>query len=311
MSRPTYQPDIKHSSAFNYGGRLVCGTSGLGGVWGEIIAEESVTAILSALERGVRAFDTAPSYANAETFLGMALKEWSGERPFISTKIGRQRGEDAFDFKLDYSDSALERSLQQSLKLLGCEKIDLLFLHEPQLVPTNEIGRILESLHRFRSQGLVDYIGLGGNPTTHFHKFIQQGHFDAISGFLKLNACNLSALDSDIPQYCQAGVIYYAASPLHFGLLGNRFKEYTCSDIDESWMSKNDVEKATQINEIANQAGMTLSSLAQRYLFSIAEADRVVVGARNPKEIALTMSDWEAGALPESLFDTITNILIT
>ena len=308
--RPTYKSAYKDCDAFSYGGRIVCGTSGLGGVWGETNPDESVRAILYALNQGVRAFDTAPSYANAEAYLGMALKEWIGEKPFVSTKVGRQRGENAFDFKLDYSSGALEESLHQSLKILGLQQIDLLFLHEPQLVPINEIERIISCLQGFKDQKLVNYIGIGGNPTAEIIPFIQKKNFDVVSGFLKLDACNLTALDRDIPKLKEEGVAYYAASSLHFSLLGNRLEKYISDGPDGTWITQRDIDNALKVKALAEEHQIPFSSLAQRYLFSIAEADRVVVGARNEKQMAATLQDWKDGTLSENLFNIITDIII-
>lgn len=310
-NRPTYKKDHQITHAFSHGGRIVCGTSGLGGVWGEVVPDESVLAILYALENGVLAFDTAPSYANAELYLGMALREWKGERPFISTKIGRMRGENAFDFKLDYSNAALEQSLYQSLELLGLPYIDLLFLHEPQHVPILEAERIIQCLHRFKEQGLVRSIGMGGNPTLEMQPFIQKAYFDVVSGFLKLDACNLVALEKDIPAFRSQGIAYYAASSLHFSLLGNRLHKYIADGPDNTWITQRDIENALKVKELAESHAIPLASMAQRYLFAIAEADRVVVGARNTQQMKDTLQDWQAGSLPEHLFEAITDIIIS
>ena len=311
LKRPTYKKDHQVTNVFSHGGRIVCGTSGLGGVWGEIIPEESVLAILYALENGVLAFDTAPSYANAELYLGMALREWKGVRPFISTKIGRLKGDTAFDFKLDYSSDALKKSIYQSLELLGLPYIYLLFLHEPQHVPIKEIERIIKCLEGFKEQGLVKSLGIGGNPTAEILPLIRKENFDVVSGFLKLDACNLSALETDIPELRSKGVAYYAASSLHFSLLGNRLDKYITDGPDNTWITKRDIENAIKVKELAISTNIPLSTLSQRYLFSIAEADRVVVGARNVKQMQNTLQDWNAGSLPENLFETITDIIIS
>ena len=310
MHQPTYQKNHLATDAFSYGGRIVCGTSGLGGVWGEINPDESVAAILYALTHGVRAFDTAPSYANAERYLGMALAEWHGEKPFISTKVGRQRGEDAFDFKLDYTNAALEKSLHQSLKTLGVEMIDLLFLHEPQLAPVEEMDRIITCLHRFKEQGLIRYVGVGGNPNATFYPFIKKKNFDVVSGFLKLDACNLSALEKDIPLFQSEHIAYYAASPLHFALLGERLEAYKKSGADDTWITKKDITNALEVEKLAASVGMPISTVAQRYLFAITEADRIVVGPKNLEQMKATLDDWEAGALPVSLFNAVTHIIL-
>ena len=287
----------------------MCGTSGLGGVWGEICPDESVKAILYALEHGIRAFDTAPSYANAEIYLGMALKEWVGEKPFISTKVGRQRSQNAFDYKLDYSNGGLEKTLHNSLKTLGVEIIDLLFLHEPQLVPIKETDRIIACLHSFKEQGLIRYTGVGGNPDNKFYPFIKKENFDVVSGFLKLNACNLSALETDIPLFKSQNITYYAASSLHFALLGDKLADYKKNGAD-AWITQKDIANAAEVEKLAAAADLAISTLSQRYLFSIAEADRIVVGPRNLTDMRATLGDWRAGTLPESLFDAITDIIL-
>ncbi len=306
--KPTYIKDEKSAPSFSHGGRLVCGTSGLGGVWGEIDPEESVQSILFALENGIRAFDTAPSYSNAETYLGQALRKWKGEKPFISTKVGRLKGAYAFDCKTDYSSSRMKQSVLESLEKLGLEKVDLLFLHEPQLVPIAEMDRILETLHDFKAQGLCKLIGVGGNPTDEFRPFIKKENFDVISGFLKMNACNLSAFDKDVPLMKKEGILYYAASALHFSLLGNRYNQYLADGPDGEYITQKDLDHAKKIKALADEQNMDISSLSQRYLFSIAEADRVVVGARNMQQIQSTLKDWNSGKLSEELFNKITDI---
>jgi len=308
--RPTYiQGDYTKSPAFENQSRLVYGLSAIGGVWGPVQPSESIDAILFALEKGISVFDTAPSYADSEYFLGKALRQWKGARPFISTKVGRLRGEDAFDTKLDYSVEGLKRSLQQSLETIGLDYIDLLFLHEPQLVPLQKMPEILETLQGFKQKGLIKRIGVGGNPSPEFLPFIKKENFDVVSGFLKMDACNLEVFNGEIQGYKKAGIHYYAASALHFSLLGNRFKKYKKEGVDGEWITKYDLQNAIKVNAIAEEHYLPLPTLAQRYLFSIAEADRIVIGARNTNQIKKTIGDWEMGKLPEFLFDKITDTL--
>lgn len=309
MGKPTYIEQYKYSAAFNGASRLVYGTSGLGGVWGEVVKQESIDALLYALENGISVLDTAPSYANAQTYIGLALKQWDGPLPFISTKVGRLRAEDAHSFKLDYSKEGMQRSMEESLQLMGLDKVNLLFLHEPQLVPLDEMDRILETLQSFKEQGLTDLVGVGGNPTSEFMPYVTKENFDVVSGFLHLDACNLTALDDQIPQFQQEGIAYYAASALHFSLLGNRFERYSTQAPDE-WISAADQAAAKAVHALAKKYDMPLPTMAQRYLFSVAEADRVVVGARTPQQIQSTLSDWNTGKLPEDLFDEISDVIL-
>lgn len=307
--RPTYIKDYQTSSAFNNGSRLVYGTSGLGGVWGEVVQSDSIDALLYAFEQGISVIDTAPSYANAQRYVGLALQEWKGERPFISTKVGRLRADDAHTTITDYTAEGMKRSFYDSLEILGVDQVDLLFLHEPQLVPLVQIQVVLETLHRFKSDGLCNQIGVGGNPTAAFMPNITKANFDVVSGFLHLDACNLNALEEQLPRFQQEGIAYYAASALHFSLLGNRYEQYV-QQVPDQWISQADQAAAKAVKQLADTHGMTLASLAQRYLFSIAEADRVVMGARTPAQIQSTVADWKKGKLSEGLFEEVTSTII-
>lgn len=309
--KPTYiSGDYTKSPAFDNQTRLVYGTSGLGGVWGKVNQRDSIDALLYAFDNGISALDTAPSYANAEYFVGMALKEWQGETPFVSTKIGRLKGKDAFETRLDYSAEGMKRSLDNSLKTLGLDTIDLLFLHEPQLVPLEHIDEVLQTLSNFKAEGLVSSLGVGGNPSEAFKPYITKDNFDVVSGFLHMDACNLSAFNGEIQSYQQEGIAYYAASALHFSLLGNRFDTYKTNGVDGKWVTQLDLENAIRVKAIADKYNMALATLSQRYLFSILEADRVVMGARTPAQIKATVNDWNAGRLPETIFNEVTACIL-
>lgn len=311
-TKPTYiTRDYTKSPFFGNKTRLVYGTSGLGGVWGKVEQRDSVDALLYAFENGISALDTAPSYANAELYVGMALREWKGKQPFVSTKIGRLKGKDAFETKLDYSADGMKRSLDNSLKTLGLDNIDLLFLHEPQLVPLKNIDEILNTLKAFKAEGLVNSLGVGGNPSEAFKPFVTKENFDVVSGFLRMDACNLSAFNDEIQSYQKEGIAYYAASALHFSLLGNRFETYKSEGVDGEWITQLDLENAIRVKALADKYGLPLATLAQRYLFSIAEADRVVMGARTPAQIKATIDDWNAGKLSKALFDEVTACILT
>ncbi|TDG36245.1 aldo/keto reductase [Pedobacter changchengzhani] len=312
MERPNYiTGDYTKSVAFGNKSRLVYGTSGLGGVWGSVQEQESIEAILFALENKISVFDTAPSYSNAELYLGKALKQWNGEKPFISTKIGRLQASNAFDIKLDYSTEGMKRSLANSLELLGLSSIDLLFLHEPHLVPEDEIERIINDLKDFKSQGLVQNLGVGGNPPLSFMPYITKENFDVVSGYLRMDACNLNVFNGEIQQYKKEGIAYYAASALHFSLLGNRFEKYKTEGVDGDFIVEKDLQNAIAVKAIADDLDMSLPTLAQRYLFSINEADRIVMGARNLAQITATVKDWELGVLPKEIFEKITDLIVS
>ena len=310
--KPTYiTRDYKKSKFFNNKSRLVLGCSGLGGVWRPIEEKDAVATLMYALENGVRVFDTAPSYNKSQIFLGKALKQWQGEKPFISTKVGRLKAETAEDTIVDYSTKSMKASLYESLEVLGLDTIDLLFLHEPHLVPLDKMDEIMECLQSFKKEGLVKRLGIGGNPTKPFYPHIVKQNFDVLSGFLKLDACNITAFDEVMPILQKENIAYYAASALHMGLLGRRLEMYAREMPNNEWISNSDVHNALKVNNIAKKYGIPLSRLALRYVFSIEEADRVVVGPSKQEQMEDLIEAWDEGKLPEEVFDEITSTIIS
>jgi aryl-alcohol dehydrogenase-like predicted oxidoreductase len=308
--KPTYLSNINDSNYdFQYGSRLVYGCSGLGGVWGQIDYEESVDCLLYAFENGISSLDTAPSYNESEKVVGKALARWKGERPFISTKVGRLKSASAHETVVDYSPNRMLQSVEESLETLGVESVDLLFLHEPYLVPLDRFEEIIETLKSFLEKGYAKSLGVGGNPTDEFRPYITKDNFQVISGFLKADACNLNGFDKDLPHAACEKVAYYAASALHFSLLGNRFEQYVEKPPMDEWITSKDIANAIKIKAIADRERMKLSSLAQRFLFSMKEANRVVMGARKIEQIESTISDWKAGVLEENLFNEIVSLI--
>jgi aryl-alcohol dehydrogenase-like predicted oxidoreductase len=311
MLKPSYKKDIYASDFPAKGSRLVYGTSGLGGVWGEVDEAESIDCLLYAFENGITSLDTSPSYSQSEKYVGKALKRWQGEKPFVSTKVGRLQSATAFDAVLDYSPEGMKNSVMRSLDLLGVDSVDLLFLHEPQWVPLDKIEEILETLQSFKEAGYTKMLGIGGNPSLAFRPYIKSDIFQVVSTFCRMDACTLVAFEEEMAIYQRENMAVYAASALHFSLLGNRFEPFTQNPpTDNEYITKREIDNAKRVNDIAKKYNMPLPTLAQRYLFSIEEATRVVMGARNIQQIQNTISDWQQGALPKKVFNEITKVLL-
>lgn len=309
-TKPTFiSGDYSNSPFFNNQSRLVCGCSGLGGVWRPIEENDAIDTLMYALENGVSAFDTAPSYNRSQEFLGKTLKQWSGAKPFISTKVGRLFSEKADDCVVDYSPETMRKSVYESLETIGIDTIDLLFLHEPHLVPVEKMGVIMDCLKDLKKEGVVKMLGIGGNPTEPFYPHMIKDNFDVLSGFLKLDACNLSGFERDIPQIQKENIAYYAASALHMGLLGRRLEQYNTERPNNEWITNSDVDIALKVNEIAIEHNIPLSRLALRYVFSTKEADRVIVGPTTKDQLIDLLNAWEEGKLPIEVFNKITDTI--
>jgi len=214
---------------------------GLGGLFVSKVGgayEQARAAIRRAFELGVTYVDTAPGYADSETVLGRAFAELDRQPLVLSTKLGgRPKPFDAKDA------DALRASLEESLRLLGRQAIDLLLIHEPDRphqydwwddygAATGPVMRVLEDA---RVEGLVRWIGLGGTTAYEIVPLIRTGKFDVL-----LTAFNYSLLWREaerevIPAAVEQDMGIVAGSPLQQGALARRYP--AVDDQSVHWLS--------------------------------------------------------------------------
>lgn len=265
--------------------------------------EASVRAILNALAHGITAIDTAPAYADAERYVGYALKEWSGAAPFISSKAGRLKGYAPDEGHYDYSRDAMFRSVEESLTQLGVPVLDLLLLHDPQQVSEANSAAVVATMQELKEKGYARAIGIGGNPPDWVWPWLQQHVFEGLMEYNRLNACHTDALGGSLKFCEEQGIRYFAASPLHMGLLGKAYGSFIKAP--PAWLSQQDIERARSLQEIAQEENMPLPALAHRFLLSLPHPFHIVTGASNPEELSATLAHFKAGPLPEGLSNKI------
>ena len=285
------------------GDRVAFGLAGIGGAWGPVDPGIARETLRQALELGITVFDAAPSYGTAEKLMGEALVTWRGARPIISTKIGRLPGRDGHEVKFDFTTPGLRESLERSLATFGVPCVDLLFLHEPNYVPLNERARVVEAMRQMKADGLVSHLGIAGGHGEGWDGYLETGAYDVVMLFRRLDACIFDGVAVDVPCLRRAGLAIYGASPLHMGLLGSRHAEFVSEPRD--WVWADPVKRAIRLRGVAEKAGMSLAMLAHRFIFSVAEIDRIVIGARSPEELVDAWNAWKAGPLSPELFDAV------
>jgi len=283
--------------------RVAFGLAGIGGAWGPVDPGLARETLALAFELGLSAFDAAPAYGTAEVLLGEALRKWRGPRPVVSTKVGRLAGHDGLDGNYEYSTQGMRDSLARSLDTLGLPAVDLLFLHEPEEVPRAERPRVAAVLRQMQADGFARRLGLGGGDGPGWDGYLEDGGFDVAMLFRRLDACIFDGLVDEWPRLRRAGVATYGASPLHMGLLGSRHEEFLRAP--PPWVWPAPVARARRLRVLAERCGLSLPVLGHRFCFSLEELDRVVIGARSPAELRDAWAAWQAGPLPQNLFDEV------
>jgi D-threo-aldose 1-dehydrogenase len=176
------------------GGPLGFGTAPLGNMFRNIPEQEATDTVDAAWRQGVRYFDTAPFYGAgfAEIRLGRLLANYPRDEYVLSSKVGRlildeteepssrDLGEKGGLFEFgrpnrivnDYSADATLRSIDDSLKRLGTDRLDIVWVHDiaqdfygDEWLAQFEVARkgAFRALSRLREEGMIRAWGLGVN----------------------------------------------------------------------------------------------------------------------------------------------------
>jgi len=161
-------------------GRLGFGGTGVGNLYRAISDEQAAATVEAAWDAGIRYFDTAPHYGLglSERRIGAFLAGRPRESFVVSTKVGRVLepgfgdGDDmANGFAVpatawrrwDFSADGVRRSLESSLDRLGLDRVDVVYLHDPDEHWEQAAGEALPALAELREQGVIGAIGAGMN----------------------------------------------------------------------------------------------------------------------------------------------------
>jgi aryl-alcohol dehydrogenase-like predicted oxidoreductase len=184
--------------------------------WGPQDDNESIGAIHRALELGVNWIDTAAIYGlgHSEEVVGRALKSWTGQRPYVFTKCSMRWHQDRSIYR-SLSAKSLRQELEDSLRRLNIDVIDLYQIHWPN--PEPEIEEGWEALAKFKEEGKVRWIGVSN------FNVAQMERVEKIAPITSLQppySMLRRAIETEILPYAQAhriGVINY--SPMLSGML--------------------------------------------------------------------------------------------
>src|ERR1700749_763999 len=211
--------------------RIGRGTWAIGGwMWGGADERESIATIRAAVERGVTLIDTAPVYGfgRSEEIVGKAIAEGRlRDRVQIATKLGLN-WKDGAVFR-DSSPSRIRTEIEQSLKRLGTEYIDLYQVHWPDIeTPLAETARALEDLRR---EGKIRAIGVSNYSPQQMDSFRKAGTLDAVQPPYNLFE---REIEGDVLPYAEkTGLTVLSYGALCRGLLSGRMTAGTKFEGDD------------------------------------------------------------------------------
>ena len=270
---------------------LGVGLYSMAGVYGQKDHKKIEEMLIWAVENGVKYFDVAPNYGEAETFLGETLKPYR-EKIKIATKGGiSEQGIP------DGSRKSLQKRCRESLKRLQTDYIDHYQLHFYD--PKTPIEETIEALEKLKTEGLIREYGLGHISREITDEFCKKGHPSTI--LLEISALETKSyqkfrsLSDDYP------VDFVAMGVTGRGLLGGKIKDrnrFSPGDIREwdplfhpvleSWT----IEVYRKLEKIGETFNLNPIQVGLKYVQNLPEVKRVLVGPSKRVHLQEILEGW-------------------
>src|SRR5207253_2303866 len=126
-------------------------------------------------------FDTAPVYRESEALIGRALAGVHRGRVVLATKVGRTQRRFGHVWQAeeeDWSERAIRHSVEESLRRLRVDRIDLVQLHSPPMAIV-EAGEARRALERVRDNGQAAHIGISADGAV-AARALESGGFETL-----------------------------------------------------------------------------------------------------------------------------------
>ena len=294
--------------------KLGFGAAPLGNMFRDIPDGEALATVQAAWDDGIRYFDNAPFYGAglAEIRMGEALADKPRDQYLISTKVGRivlnevgaaedrDFGEKSGVFQhgrpnkvvTDYSEDATYRSIEDSLKRLRTDRIDIAFVHDlaqdfygDEWLGVFETARrgAFKALDRLRTEGVIKGWGLGVNRVEPIELLLG---LDTPRPNVFLLAGRYTLLDHDgalqrvTPKVAEQGLGIVVGGPYSSGaLVGGPNFEYAPAGPEI-------LEKVARIKAIADRYGVSMKAAGLQFSLANPAVVAVIPGASRPSRIA-------------------------
>lgn len=272
--------------------KVSLGCSTLSNLYGELDLDEGIKTVQEAIKLGINYIDTAPFYGQgrSEEVLGLALKDVPREAYYIATKVGRYTRN--YDTMFDYSAKKTRASVNNSLKKLGLDYVDVVLIHDIEFLKDLDvvINETLPELEKFVKEGKVRYIGLSGYPVSRLKECIERapGRFTMVLSYSRYTLLD-DTLKSYLDFFKKENLGIVCAAGLAMGLLTNSGPQ--------PWHpATNDIKELCQkAANICKNANVELGKLALYYFMQLDGPTTFLTGMQTRPLLDATMSVYYNG----------------
>ncbi len=295
---------------------------GLGGAClSQVSFNDGLATVRRALELGITYFDTSPMYAHglSQAIYDEALSGRS-ENYVFATKLGHFASPARFR-----SPDALRTQLEENLRILRRDRVDVLQLHESDWhpwwsdKPSPERRLALDRAYEFaeapairalrdaQSDGLCRFVGVTGNSTEELARVVDAAGVDLCLSAFNYHLLHRGARDTVLPAAARRGAAV---------VLGGVFQNGQMADLPDSWIEEPPDwlppvarPALAPLHELLADSGLSFVELTLRYLVSDPTISTILVGAATPAEIEADVAAVQRGPLPPKLHQAVEDLV--
>jgi len=256
--------------------------------FGYAVPEAQALATLRlAFRSPINFLDTAAAYGDGESErrIGLVLRELGGLPPgyVLSTKADRnlQTGE--------FSGEQFRRSLDRSLRLLGLDRLPLVFLHDPEHTTFERVmtrGGPLDVMQQFKAQGVIEHLGIAGGPIDLLIRYVETRAFEVVITHNRYTLLHRGA-EPLIDHATRLGVAVLNAAPYGSGILAKGPEAYPRYAYRDAATSV--VERARRMADLCRENGVPLAAAALQFSLRDPRIVSTIVGLSRPERITETL----------------------
>lgn len=278
--------------------RLGLGTAPIGNLFTPVEPDQARATVERAWHLGIRLFDTAPLYGHglAEQRLGKALAGRPRDDYVLSTKVGRLLQARANDVQaasifaatppadpvFDFSADATLRSLEESLDRLGLDRVDILYVHDPDEHFDEALRGALPVLLELRAQGVIGGVGVGMNQAEMLARFVREADLDCLLLAGRYTLLDQTAAHDLLPLCEQRGVSVIVGGVYNSGILATPVPGAT---YDYAPAHERLLARARRLERVCAAHGVPLKAASIQFPYGHAAVASVVSGSRSPAEL--------------------------
>jgi D-threo-aldose 1-dehydrogenase len=285
---------------FPEGQRVGLGGAPLGNLLGEVHEADAVAAVNAAWDEGWRYFDTAPHYGLglAEERLGLGLQGKPRDSYVLSSKVGRiiysadsaEPDDEGFDIsttrrrRWDFSRDGVLQSIEDSLRRIGTDRLDVVFVHDPDDHYDEAVATAFPALIELREQGVIGAIGSGMNQSAMLTRFVREIDIDVIMLAGRYTLIDPDGLDDVLPACLENDVQVVAVGIFNSGLMSQprpaADTTFNYAPADQSL-----IDKANKLADVCESHGTTLPAAALAFPLLHPAVAGIAVGCRTADEV--------------------------